>query len=170
MQRRGGESNFSNTYDQPRGTRSGCYLTRPIDSIVPRAAGRATQRAFFFFEDPARRSLHIHGGTIFYDIFLLGCTRASVYAILMCRARSASSCLSVVSGRDVCNGEGTEKEKKWFRSRGAKRRDETNGGKGERERERERCTRPGARVKWKDRKRKRETADGDEDGESRERE
>lgn len=45
--------------------------------------------------------------------------------------------MSVVSGRDVCNGEGTEKEKKWFRSRGAKRRDETNGGKGERERERE---------------------------------
>lgn len=44
--------------------------------------------------------------------------------------------MSVVSGRDVCNGEGTEKEKKWFRSRGAKRRDETNGGEGEREGER----------------------------------
>ena len=73
------------------------YLTHPIS--FDRPAGRATQHAFFFFEGPGPGALHIHGGTIFYDnpFARLHARQRGVYAILMCRARSASSLVGGMS-------------------------------------------------------------------------
>lgn len=86
--------------------------SRRLPDSSHRSIVRPVARPNMHFSSSRARpgALHIHGGTIFYDNLFarLHARQRGVYAILMCRARSAS-CLSVVSGRDVYAGEGTRR-------------------------------------------------------------